>query len=88
MCPVVQAGSPCPDRPWQGTVRVSTPSGLVVAETTTDRLDGAFSLPLGPGTYDVIPVTLDGPPTAKSRRVQVTDGAWTTVALRVDSGIR
>jgi hypothetical protein len=86
-CPVVVAGTPCPDRPWQGKVQAFTVGGAFVAETTTDQ-EGAFELPLDPGTYDLIPLTPDGPPTAKMKRITVTAGSLVSVQLQVDSGIR
>ena len=86
-CPVVVAGSPCPDRPWQGKVQAFTVGGAFVRDTATDR-HGTFELPLGPGTYDLIPLTPDGPPTAKMQRVTVTAGSFVSVTLQVDSGIR
>jgi hypothetical protein len=86
-CPVVVAGTPCPDRPWQGKVQAFTVRGAFVRDTATDR-DGSFELPLGPGTYDLIPLTPDGPPTAKMQRVTVTAGNFVSVTLQVDSGIR
>jgi hypothetical protein len=86
-CPVVMLNSPCPDRPWQGIVQASEPGGSVVGSTHTDRT-GTFLLPLASGTYDVTPVTPEGPPTAKERQVTVTEGSFVTVSLQVDSGIR
>jgi hypothetical protein len=86
-CPVLVAGSPCPVRPWQGKVQAFTVRGAFVRDTTTDQ-GGAFELPLDPGTYDLIPLTPDGPPTAKMQRVRVTAGTFVSVTLQVDSGIR
>jgi hypothetical protein len=86
-CPVMVAGSPCPDRPWQGKVQAFTVGGAFVRDATTDQ-DGAFEMPLDPGTYDLIPLTPDGPPTAKMQRVTVTAGSYVPVTLQVDSGIR
>jgi hypothetical protein len=87
-CPVVTAESPCPDRPWQGTVRATASDGSVAGEATTDQ-DGGFQLPLFPGSYVVAAVTPDGgPPTAKPQRVTVTDHTYAHVQLTVDSGIR
>ena len=87
LCPVVQAGSPCPDRPWQGKVQAFTSDGTLAGDAETDQR-GAFTLPLEPGTFVITPWTPDGPPTAKSRNVTVVAGAFVQVALQVDSGIR
>jgi hypothetical protein len=88
MCPVVQAGSPCPDQPWAGTIRVMTTTGTTVTETRSGK-DGTFSVDVPTGTYDVVakPEGM-GPPTGDPRRVSVRAGATTKVALTLDSGIR
>ncbi len=87
-CPVEQLGSPCPDRPFVGIVRASALDGTVVAETETDD-QGRFRVALDPGTY-VLAVVTDGggPPTATPQPVQVEEGRFTRVTLRVDTGIR
>ena len=86
-CPVEIAGSPCPDRPWQGKVQAFTLEGRLAREVNTDER-GAFELPLEPGTYNLIPYTLDGPPNAKMQQVTVRSGTFTDVTLQVDTGIR
>jgi hypothetical protein len=87
-CPVVVAGSPCPDRPWQGTVRISASQGDVVREVETDER-GRFEVALGAGSYIVVAVTDPEPmATGSPRTVTVADGAWTEVSLLVDTGIR
>lgn len=87
-CPVVELGSPCPDRPWQGVVRVSTPGGEVVDETSTGS-DGRFGIALGPGSYVVVAVVgSQGLTSASPASVTIESGAWTEVSLSVDTGIR
>lgn len=87
-CPVLQQGSPCPDRPWQGTVRASTPDGDVVDEVPTGA-GGRFEIQLEPGDYVVAAVTESGRlPTAASREVTVPERGWAEVMLVVDTGIR
>ena len=88
LCPVALAGSPCPDRPWRGKVRALGNDGVTVVGTVSTDQAGAFSMDLPPGAYFITPVTPDGPPTTKLRRLTVTDGAYTSVELSVDSGIR
>jgi hypothetical protein len=88
LCPVAQAASPCPDRPWQGKVRALGLDGVTVVGTTSTDKAGAFSMNIPPGGYFITPITPDGPPTAKLRRLTVTEGAYTSVELTVDSGIR
>lgn len=88
-CPVVQAGSPCPDLPFDGEVRVSTPDGDEVAIAATED-DGSFEVALDPGTYvvDVVVSNPGGPPFAKPVSVAVAAGQFTDVDVAVDSGIR
>ena len=87
LCPVVVEGSPCPDEPWEGIVRVSDPGGQV-AEVATDA-EGRFAVAVAPGTYDVGPIVEGtGPGFARSERVTVTEGDVIAIKLTVDSGIR
>ena len=60
-CPVEIAGSPCPDRAWQGKVQAFTLEGRLVREVNTDE-QGALSFLLSPGPTNLIPYTFDGPP--------------------------
>lgn len=87
-CPVMQASSPCPDLPFDGTIRVSTPDGKVVEEVHTSA-DGTFEVRIDPGSYVVAPV-LDGggPPSAAPVDVEVTAGAFAQVTMTIDTGIR
>jgi hypothetical protein len=87
LCPVVVEGSPCPDQPWEGIVRVSGTDGQV-AEVATDA-KGRFAVTVRPGTYDVGPV-MEGavPGFSRSERVTVTDGDVIVITLTVDTGIR
>lgn len=87
-CPTARAGSPCPDRPWQGKVQALKLDAATIAGTVSTDKAGVFSMELPPGGYLITPITPDGPPTTKLRRLTVTDGAFTSVELRVDSGIR
>jgi hypothetical protein len=88
LCPVERVGSPCPDRPWRGNVRAQRTDGTLVRQVFTDA-DGAFTLPLDPGTYDIVPaIPEDSMPNAKARRVTVTEGHFVTVTMQVDSGMR
>ena len=86
-CPLMISGSPCPDRPWQGTVQAFSLQGELVGSAHTDK-EGVFRLPLAPGVYDLKPFTFDDFPTAKLKRVSVEAGAFGNVSLRVDSGLR
>jgi hypothetical protein len=84
-CPVVQAGSPCPDVPWEGTIDITEGSDVVATVSTFD--DGRFAVALDPGTYQVQPV-VTGPGTAPPVTVDVPGQGYAEVALTVDTGIR
>jgi hypothetical protein len=86
-CPVVIAGSPCPDRPFVGAVSASDTNGEVARVQTDEH--GRFRMPLAPGHYTLVAVVEGGgPPTAKPETVRVRVGRFTRVALTVDTGIR
>ena len=87
-CPAVTAVSPCPDRPWDGIVRISCRDSDEVAEVATDA-EGEFRLTVEPGTYEVIPDRRpDGIASAEAKSVTVVAGRFAEVALGVDTGIR
>jgi hypothetical protein len=86
-CPVAVAGSPCPDQPWVGVVRILTPGGTQVGEVRTAS-DGTFAIDVEPGTYQVVAVTSGGPGGARAERVEVPVSSQVRVHLRVDTGIR
>jgi len=83
-CPVVREGSPCPDAPWDGDVRI-TGEGVDIVVSTFDR--GTFAVAIEPGTYEVQPV-VTGPATAEPVTVSVPGQGYAEVALTVDTGIR
>ena len=84
-CPVEIAGSPCPDRPFPGTVRAT--GGGINAQVATDD-QGRFRLPLRPGSYLVTVVLTNGPATPVPQTVDVKPGTFSQVTLEVDTGIR
>lgn len=91
-CPVETADQPCPDQPAAGvrvTVAEQPPGeayalGEVVARTTTDA-DGSFRVAVPPGAYVV---TADAGMSCELMDATVTDGAYTTVDVPCDTGIR
>lgn len=86
-CPVEIAGSPCPDRPWQGTV-IATDVDTGSRSSAETGGDGRFRIALDPGTYD-LSIEADGDlPFAKPLRVTVHAGEFTDVTVAVDTGIR
>ena len=87
MCPVVQAGTPCPDQPYQATLVIEDTRRQPVAEVTTDAV-GQFQVPLPPGDYVIVPQSPDGFTRAAELPVTVMANAYTQVTLTYDSGIR
>ena len=86
-CPVEVAGSPCSDRPWQGPVLAFNLVGELIRETTTDE-NGAFALPLEPGTYDLVAARPNGLRNAERKRITVRGDSYHQVTVQVDTGIR
>jgi len=88
MCPVVRAGSPCPDKPISTELQV-TRDGRVVA-TVRSGEDGRFSVALAPGDYVLVPAQASpgGLPFARPVPVTVRPHVFTLVKVLFDSGIR
>ncbi len=86
-CPVQQAGTPCPDKPYVATVQVRDANGKVVT-TFISGDDGTFQVDLPPGRYTLVPRTSGRLPHAEQRVVVVREGKRTHVEITYDSGIR
>jgi hypothetical protein len=89
MCPVVQAGTPCPDQPYEATIEISNEGGKKVT-TISSGADGTFRVALAPGAYTLHPQSpaTGSLPFAHDETVYVADGAYTSVSIQFDSGIR
>jgi hypothetical protein len=89
MCPVVQVGQPCPDKPYAAKLTVVNPSGKAITRASADA-DGRFRIPLEAGDYLLqAEATDDGPfPGPASLSFSVSEGAWTRLEVILDSGIR
>jgi hypothetical protein len=91
-CPVETVDNPCPDEPAAGvrvTVGLQPPGeayaiGEVVARTTTDA-DGTYRVAVPPGEYVV---TADAGMSCELMDARVTTGAYATVDIPCDTGIR
>ncbi len=88
MCPVQQAGSPCPDKPIKADIAVTASEGKTVASGRSDE-SGTYRISLPPGAYTV---TANRPGSAlgsgKPVMVEVPAGTYVHLNLLVDSGIR
>jgi hypothetical protein len=86
-CPVEVAGSPCPAVAWEGTVvAIDAESGDEF--TVETDAEGRFEIALEPGRYEVTIASDSQPPFAKPQAVRVEPGAFTSVTVAVDTGIR
>ena len=87
VCPVVQAGQDCADRPYQALLSVTSPTGERVVQVQTDA-NGMFKIPLAPGEYILHPESPNALPFASEQTVRVEAGKFTQVLVSYDSGIR
>lgn len=88
-CPVIQAGSPCPDKPIKATMVIVSEAGD--ERTVKSSEDGAFRIELAPGEYTVKaqPVDDSGFPTPPAdQRVTVAADRFTDIQVSYDTGIR
>jgi hypothetical protein len=89
-CPVQRVDNPnCNDRPYKGVIHVNTNNGIWVTKFQANA-QGIFKIELEPGKYTLDPQTpVEGIlPLAPSQDVIVVDGAFTTVTIQYDSGLR
>ena len=87
VCPVVQAGQDCADRPYQALLSVTSPTGERVVQVQTDA-NGMFKIPLAPGEYILHPEAPNALPFASEQTVRVEEGKYTQIMVNYDSGIR
>jgi hypothetical protein len=81
------AESPCPDKPYPGTVQATRTGGGSSQVKTDDQ--GRFRLALEPGTYVVtLMLSNAGPPTVRPVSVTVVQGQFAQITVSVDTGIR
>jgi hypothetical protein len=89
MCPVMQVGNPCPDKPYQATLTVLTSASRhKVIQFQTDA-NGYFRVALAPGEYILHPESPNGMmPYAADVPFRVDAHQFTAVNVAYDSGIR
>ncbi len=88
MCPVVQVGNPCPDKPYQAKITILTTNGQhKVTQFETDA-NGYFRVALSPGSYILHPESPNVMPHARDIQFAVNAHRFTHVDVVYDSGIR
>lgn len=87
VCPVGQQGQECPDQPYQATLTVNSPTGVMIAQVHSDA-QGHFRVPLVPGEYILHPESLDGVAFAGDQSFTVETSRYTQLTVNYDSGIR
>ena len=88
MCPVVQAGTDCPDAPLAAELVVEDENGRTVARGESTE-DGSFRIPLPPGLYRLVPQPGEsGLPFASPVEFTIIAGQWVRLVVIYDSGIR
>ena len=87
VCPVVQEGQECPDKPYQATLVVNNSNGREIVKVQTDE-QGRFKIPLEPGEYILHPESPNVMPYASEQTFAVVSGRFTQITVNYDSGIR
>lgn len=87
MCPVEQAGSPCPDEPVGGA-RISVLRDGEAVRTATSDPQGRFQIALAPGRYTLQVEPGAAGMFAKPVEIEVPPGSFVRVDLVIDTGIR
>ena len=83
--PVCQAGSPCEDMPYNGTIYVVASDGSGTIKESTTLENGTYSIDLAPGTYFL---EVKGFIHLCGEEFNVTAGNTTILDLSCDTGIR
>lgn len=87
VCPVVQPGQDCADKPYQANLVVNNSNGREIVKVQTDE-QGQFKIPLEPGEYILHPESPNVMPSASDQNFSVEAGKFTQVNITYDSGIR
>jgi hypothetical protein len=89
IAPVEQIGGQSNARPYAAIIDVATPDGDVV-ETVESGSDGAFSVRLPAGSYQLVPRSPEDSPLPYAAPLDTTivAGKTTKVQIAYDSGIR
>ena len=88
MCPVVQVGNPCPNKPYQAEISVLSSSGRTEVLQLRTNADGLFHQVLAPGVYILHPLSPGAMPHSADIPFVVQPHSFTHVEVIYDSGIR
>ncbi len=86
-CPVPTSDPACEDRPYSGWLTVTHSSGQKVTRVRSND-EGGFLVGLRPGRYVVTPDSGDPFPRGEPEEAEVIAGEFTSMTVRMDSGIR
>jgi len=89
MCPVVQVGQDCPDKPYAAELTVANLHGKILARAAADA-DGRYRFMLAAGEYilEAHPADNSPFPMPATLSFTVAQGRWTRLDVALDSGIR
>ena len=88
-CPVVQVDEPCPDKPYQTELVVTSADGLRTVKRFSSEASGSFVVNLPMGEYAIRSPNLGGLPSCSSEgTIIVTQDQMTEATIFCDTGIR
>ena len=88
-CPVERADSPCPPTPYAANITIEDGGDVVATGRSGEH--GAYRIAVPPGEYTVTAEPVVPNPIAQAQpveHVKVVSGAFATVDISFDSGIR
>jgi hypothetical protein len=87
VCPAVQEGMDCADKPYQASFTILTSNGKEVTRFQSDA-NGIFKIALVPGNYILRPESPNIFPFAAEQPFNVLASQFTQLTVTYDSGIR
>lgn len=90
ICPVerIPPDPNCAPKPYQIRIQITKADDVTFSQEITSGADGKIGVGLAPGTYQFNPVSVGILPRCNSATVVVKSGAWTTIDISCDTGIR
>ncbi len=88
-CPVMQADQPCPDKPYQTDLVVTSVDGTRVVKQFSSDVNGEFEVNLAAGSYAIRSPNPGGLPYCTTNEpFTVSSAMMTEVTVFCDTGIR